>query len=155
MAINPLSAAKRMCERSDWSISNLELQKILYIAHMYNLGLKDAPLVSGRFEAWDYGPVQPEIYHRVKIYGARPIRNIFRSVSPAEDCPEKEMLDAAVDQLKDAKPGALVAATHWVKGAWAKHYAPGARNVVIPNEDIRQEYFDRQEKIKNERQVAS
>lgn len=155
MAIESLSAAKRMCDRSNWSISNLKLQKILYLAHMYHLGLNDAPLISGHFEAWDYGPVQPEIYHRVKIYGAEPVGNIFRSVSPAEDCPETEMLDAAVDQLTRAKPGALVAATHWKRGAWAKHYVPGARNIVIPDQDIRQEYLDRQEKLQSERQAAS
>ena len=143
MAISVTCAAKRMCERSGWSISNLALQKILYLAHMYHLGEHNAPLISGHFEAWDYGPVQPIIYHKLKIFGASPVRNIFRSVRDIEDGSEREMLDAAVEQLANAALGKLVTLTHWEKGAWAKNYIPGVRSIEIPDEDIKQEYDDR------------
>ena len=135
-------AVKRMCERSRWSISNLELQKILYLAHMFHLGLHDTPLIAGHFEAWDYGPVQPDAYHLVKIFGASPIRNIFRSVGEIESCSEKYMLDAAVDQLAEVEPARLVAITHREKGAWAKNYRPGCKNIEIPDEDIKREYHE-------------
>lgn len=32
--ISSLAAARRMCERSDWSLTNLHLQKMLYLAQM-------------------------------------------------------------------------------------------------------------------------
>jgi len=38
MTVSASAAAKRMCERSGWTLSNLELQKLLYIAHMFHLG---------------------------------------------------------------------------------------------------------------------
>jgi|GEM_PF-6636616 len=58
MAVHALSAARAICELRDWEVSNLELQKILYIAHMVYLGETDShPLIKENFEAWDYGPV--------------------------------------------------------------------------------------------------
>jgi len=133
-----------MCQRSGWSLSNLELQKIIYIAHMFHLGKTGEPLVSGQFEAWDYGPVHPTIYHKVKVFGASPVENVFHSVVDLPDeSPEASTIDAAVDQLGDSKPGRLVAITHWEGGAWTKHYTPGERCIAIPNEDILQEYTDR------------
>lgn len=143
MAVSPLAAAKRMCERSEWSLSNLELQKLLYIAHMFHLGEKGAPLIAGHFEAWDYGPVQPTVYHRLKVYGSSPVQNIFHSIGGVPDSPARVTLDDAVDKLGHESPGRLVAITHWEDGAWASFYEPGRRNVVIPNEAILKEYRDR------------
>lgn len=145
MAVSVHAAAKRMCERSGWSLSNLELQKLIYIAHMFYLGEHNEPLISGHFEAWDYGPVNPGLYHRVKIFGSGPVGNVFNGVEDIEDGPEAQTLDSAVDQLGGARPGKLVAITHWEDGAWAKHYAPGLHNIVIPNEDIRNEYLERKD----------
>jgi uncharacterized phage-associated protein len=51
MAVSVASAAKRLCEKTGWTLSNLELQKILYIAHMFHLGETGQPLVPGHFEA--------------------------------------------------------------------------------------------------------
>ena len=143
MAIPVLAAAKRLGERSGWSLSNLEMQKILYLAHMYCLGGRNSALVDGHFEAWDYGPVHPVLYHRAKIFGKSPVENIFHSVPELGDTEETRLLDQAVDQLATAPPGRLVAITHWDGGAWAKHYRPGGRHIVIPNDAIRQEYVDR------------
>lgn len=143
MPVSALAAAKRMGERSGWSLSNLELQKLLYIAHMFYLGTKGVPLISGHFEAWDYGPVQPVLYHYVKVFGSAPVENVFHSVPDLGSGDELSMLDDAVDQLGQASPGKLVAITHWENGAWAKSYKPGGRGITILNSAILQEYQDR------------
>ena len=70
-------AAKTICELSGWRISNLPLQKMLYLSHMFHWGRVKQPLIDGRFEAWNLGPVQPDLYHKVKPYGAAPIPDIF------------------------------------------------------------------------------
>ncbi len=149
MGLDSLSAAKRMCERSNWSMTNLTLHKILYIAHMYYLGLKSEPLVKGHFQAWIYGPVHPEIYHYVKVFGASPIGNIFRSIKDPPEGDLTDVLDQAVDQLSNTKPGTLIALTHREYGAWAKYYRSSIRNAIIPNEDIKNEYeeFQRRKKL--------
>lgn len=144
MAIPVLAAAKRLGEQSGWSLSNLEMQKLLYLAHMYCLGGRNRPLVDGYFEAWDYGPVHPVLYHRVKIFGKSPVENVFHAISDLNPAtPDVDLLDQSVKQFAHAAPGRLVAITHWDEGAWAKCYHPGARHVIIPNEVIRQEYIDR------------
>lgn len=143
MAVSALSAGKRLGEHSGWTLSNLAMQKLLYIAHMFHLGKYNArPLVSGQFEAWDYGPVHPILYHAVKQFGADPVQNIFRSVPSIGEGTETSLLNSAVDQLSDST-SRLVAITHWEDGAWASLYIPGKRGTPISNEAILKEYRDR------------
>lgn len=144
LAVSAMSAAKRLCEVADWKISNLELQKLLYISHMLHLGKTGQPLIDGWFEAWDYGPVQPEVYRSAKAFGRSPVGDVF-TFTPriAETAPEAQTIREAVEQLGGASPARLVSITHWEKGAWAKHYVPGGRGNFIPDQDILQEYRDR------------
>jgi uncharacterized phage-associated protein len=143
MTVPVLAAAKRLGERSGWSLSNLKMQKLLYLAHMYCLGGRGRPLVDGHFEAWDYGPVHPVLYHRVKIFGKSPVENIFRSVPDIGNEKDVDLIDQAVSQLSSLSAGRLVGITHSTESAWAKHYISGDQHVIIPNESIRQEFIDR------------
>lgn len=141
MPINPLAAAKELAARSDWKLSNLELQKILFLSQMFYMGHNDGlPLIEGAFEAWDYGPVHPLVYHRLKVFGREPVRNVFRSVDEIKDHEKAEFLAGAYDSMKDFPPSRLVAITHMADGAWDNNYVPGRRGIVIPNEDIMNEY---------------
>lgn len=141
MTVSVLSAAKRLAGRSGWTLSNLELQKILYLAHMFYLGRTNGePLVFGNFEAWDYGPVHPDLYRRAKIFGSDPVHNIFHEVDEPSEGPERDIIDEAYTSLGSAGSGRLVSATHRRGGAWYTHYVPGIRHCVIPNQDILREY---------------
>ena len=44
------------------TVSNLRLQKLLYFVQAQFIVQKDAPCFTERMEAWDYGPVVPEVY---------------------------------------------------------------------------------------------
>ena len=144
MTVSATAAAKRLCVRSGWRLSNLEVQKLLYIAHMLHLGRTGEPLIDGHFEAWDYGPVEPRLYHELKMFGADPVFNVFAGVRDLpDDSPEAMSLDQTQRMLADATPGRLVAITHRDDGAWARHYDSARRRVVIPNRDIAAEYLDR------------
>lgn len=147
MTISIFEAAKHLGKQAGWSVSNLKMQKILYIAHMHHLGNYGEPLVHGLFEAWDYGPVHPDLYHHAKIFGADPVKNIFRSYKNlTNEKTEIEILDAAAEQLVDISGAQLVATTHRKGGAWEKNYLPGVKGMKIPNEDILEEYRQRREK---------
>lgn len=54
-------------------ISNLKLQKLLYYAQGYHLAVFGRPLFPERIEAWAHGPVVPDVYHRFKEHGSRPV----------------------------------------------------------------------------------
>jgi uncharacterized phage-associated protein len=50
-------------------LTNLKLQKLLYYAQGWHLGLYGVPLFTDRIEAWVHGPVVPPLYRKYKNYG--------------------------------------------------------------------------------------
>jgi uncharacterized phage-associated protein len=55
-------------------LSNLKLQKLVYYAQGLHLVLHDGqPLFEDTIEAWNYGPVVPDLYHRYKEWSANGI----------------------------------------------------------------------------------
>ena len=52
------------------NITNLKLQKLPCYAQGLHLAMLDTPLFSNEIEAWNYGPVVPEIYHAYKEHRA-------------------------------------------------------------------------------------
>lgn len=151
MAVSALSAAKTVCELRDWNVSNLELQKVLYIAHMFHLGRTGQPLVAEGFEAWDYGPVAPELYHHVKGFGSGPVRNVFHWIDGVPvDAPEYAVLNEVADAARKASASKLVAITHAKDGAWAAYYLPGFRGISIPDDSIAEEYNKRDRAVAGE-----
>jgi uncharacterized phage-associated protein len=125
---------------SGWELSNLEIQKIAYIAEMLHLGREGEPLIAENWQAWSYGPVQPDLYHKAKIFGADPVKDIF-IVPPLKDGGTKHnAVNDAYDLMASLTPGQMIEVTHRPNGAWAATYIPGVRGRVIPKEAIREEY---------------
>ena len=142
--VSVLSAAKRLGNISDWSLTNLEMQKLLYIANMYHLGRHEEPLIDGHFEAWRYGPVHPTLFYAVGRFGTDHVENIFQEyVDIPNNSKAAESIDKTYRNLADFTPGRLTAITHWKEGALRKNYNPGVRGIPIPNEHIREEYNKR------------
>lgn len=140
MPIPTNSAARYICASSDWGVTNLALQKILYLAHMVHMGRSGQRLVDGEFEAWDYGPVMPDLYRTVKMFGDKPIQEVFFGAPRIFGTPEEETLRDACEHLLTRSPSELVAMTHRQNGAWAKNYVPGLKSIPIPDRDIIDEY---------------
>ena len=142
MAVSVLSAAKRLGEKSQWTLTNLHMQKMVYLTHMFYMAEVGSPLVRGQFEAWEFGPVHPELYHALKKYGSSLINAAALQRYPGvpDDGVEAKYLDAAAEQLPR---NGLVSITHWSGGAWHRNYRPGVRGIVIPNEHIVDEYRKR------------
>jgi uncharacterized phage-associated protein len=147
MAARLDSVAKFICERGGWKVTNLQIQKIIYLIQMFYMGQNDGSrLVDAGFEAWDYGPVVPRLYRKVRMFGARPIEDVFYDARPFKtDDPRRALMESASEQLLPLKPGELVDITHWTNGAWAKNYVPGIKGIGIPDNDIVAEYRARRE----------
>ena len=49
--VSTFSVAKSFCNKSGWTLSNLELQKMIYLAHMFYMGKHDKheSLIGGVF----------------------------------------------------------------------------------------------------------
>lgn len=145
MAARLDSVCKLICESGDWKVTNLQLQKVLYLAQMVHMGQNGGePLADAHFEAWDYGPVEPTVYRKVRMFGSGPIQDVFTEARPFKQTdPRRALLKQVCADLLPRRAGELVEITHWKDGAWARHYEAGARGTPIPNADIVAEYHDR------------
>jgi len=144
MSVSVFSAARHLCDASAWTLSNLKLQKILYLAHMVHLGEHGGPLIHEGFEAWNYGPVSPDLYRRVKAFGSEPVRNVFHGYPAPPEGSAAAAMDEVYAQVGNWTAGQLVRVTHRKNGAWDKTYIPGALGIPIPDALILQEYRDRE-----------
>lgn len=134
--------AKTVCELAGWNLSHLKLQKILYILQMFYLGEKGKPLFYANFEAWDFGPVEPNLYKKLKSAGAD---NIPRWLFILEDTisrddPDYEFIENLTNILLEKSPSFLVNYVHDSKSAWKKVYKKGEKNIPITNKDMKEEY---------------
>jgi uncharacterized phage-associated protein len=144
MAIHYATAAQRICARGNWLVTNLALQKILYLSQMVHMGEHSgARLVDATFQAWDYGPVVVDLYQSVKFFGNQPIQAGFFNAPVIDGMPEAATIDSACDFLLQKSAGELVAMTHWKDGAWAHNYRPNIKGIIIPDSDIIAEYHAR------------
>lgn len=108
------------------SITNLALQKLLYFAHALFLIERKRPLVSGYFEAWEFGPVHPAVYQSFKVARDRPItfralkRNLITGATEEIEAPLEPNVTQHVSRIMAQygalTPGQLVKISH-AKGA--------------------------------------
>lgn len=59
------------------SITPMQLQKLMYFTNGWHLEIfKGEELIDRKFEAWQFGPVLPEIYIEFKHNGSSPIQTL-------------------------------------------------------------------------------
>ena len=84
MAYNALDIARYVIKYSndrDYGVSNLKLKKILYFIQAYFLTQTNSPCFKEPIEAWDFGPVVPDVYKQYKAYGGTDIPTMKSYVS--------------------------------------------------------------------------
>ncbi|EDM30252.1 hypothetical protein RTM1035_18245 [Roseovarius sp. TM1035] len=152
-AYDPRTIANLMLDEADkrgWKITNLALQKLLYFAHGIHLTRNKRPLVSGYFEAWQYGPVHPAVYRAFKPSGAAPIVNRAVAKDPltckTRELPKPtdvEIIDLVSDVMRSyghLPPGRLVDLSHAKDSPWSvivdKARTGVAFGMQIPNDVI-------------------
>ncbi len=115
-------------DRVGFRITNLVLQKLLYFTHCIFLIETKRPLVSGYFEAWQYGPVHPAAYKAFRSARSEPIE--FRA--KAQDILTGKLTEIAEPDDQDVRrhvfnvlssygrlsPGRLVDVAHARGSPW-------------------------------------
>jgi uncharacterized phage-associated protein len=127
-------------------LSNLQLQKLVYIAHGYLLGWKGRPLVKDPIQAWRYGPVIEEVYHHFKESGRNkvPTDGIDAlEFDPIFDPDEEKCLSGVLELYGRDTPESLISITHQDDTPWDKIWNTiGKRQLFaeIPNDLIKDHY---------------
>lgn len=127
------------------SVTPLELIKLTYLAHGWSLGLRGEALVSESAEAWQYGPVFPDLYHAIKRYRAAPVADVprngvelFGEEQVSED--EQSLIAAVYEAYKGLNGVQLSALTHQPGTPWDMAWKAPGRNTKIPNDAIQRHY---------------
>jgi len=144
----------------------MHLQKLVYIAHGWNLAIYNEPLTSDAPMAWDYGPVYRDLWIALRRYGKSPVTKKIKiddfdlashfgvidaselgaslsdqlSEAPLSE-EQRELVERVFDLYGKFHAFQLSALTH-VKGTpWHDVYKKkGQKYSVIPNELIRDHF---------------
>ena len=131
----------------------MHVQKLVYIAHGWNLAVNNEPLIDESFVAWDYGPVVLTLFQALRRYGAGTVARLIRNgddlpndygvgaepVTTKLSLAENQVIDQIWNEFKNFKAFQLSELTNKSGSPWEKSYKKGM-NVLIPNQKI-QDYF--------------
>jgi uncharacterized phage-associated protein len=85
-----IDLAKKSDDPTRKKLTPMKLQKLVYFAHGWNLGLHHKPLIDEEVQAWRFGPVVNSIYHEFKRFGNDSINGYatdFDVNAPLDDQP--------------------------------------------------------------------
>ena len=146
-------------ENAGKTVDPMRIQKLVYFTHGWHLGLGHGPLASSRLEAWQWGPVFPDLYHAVKRWGRQPILDripVFRasrngrngwiggltapSLPPGETF-ALQLVERVWNVYGHLSGPAMSQLTHMPGTPWRKvRRAPGGRGAEIPD-DLIEAYY--------------
>lgn len=122
------------CTKDRFPISNLQLQKILYYIQREFLQ-QGINAFSEEIEAWQFGPVVPEVYKQYCGFGALPIRMRYEVGLEPNDA---NIVNAIIEKKRILNPWDMVGDTHSPGKAWDLIYRDGlGDHQIIPKELIR------------------
>lgn len=124
------------CFKEGKPVTNLRLQKLLYFIQGYSYCCKNKEMFEEDMQAWQYGPVVPEVYFAYNGYSGAPIRREYNDIAICDN--DKNIIDRVISVLEKYKDWELVDATHEKDSPWDKHQ--NKFSVVIPKEEIKN-YF--------------
>lgn len=140
-ALEVANAFLRLAKRENKPLTNMQLQKLVYIAHGFYLALLNDPLFDDEIEAWDFGPVIPNLYHKLKKYGAGEVTDVLPVENEIEsNSPESKIIDTVWDSYKEYSAEELSAMTHNNATPWNQVWKKGERHSIIPDAIIRSHY---------------
>jgi uncharacterized phage-associated protein len=145
-AHDPRAIANEFLKLKNGPANQMWLQKLVYMAHGWNLAINDAPLVSGRIEAWDGGPVMRLIWEHIRDFG-RNASGLFGKSSDepfVADLSERER--AVIEHVWKRYGGytgqQLSDMTHQEGTPWSNAYFGRGRNARLLDDDIKQHFTD-------------
>ena len=130
-----------LAKDSNVSLSNMQLQKLVYIAFGYYAAILNEPLFEDEIQAWNYGPVIPNLYHLLKKYGAGEVTDfVDASTTITADDPASKIIEGVWNTYIKYDGIQLSKLTHEEGTPWSNVWNKDQRNATIPLAVIRQHY---------------
>lgn len=145
-AITVAAALLNKANEKGLVLTPMQLLKLVYIAHGWMLGLCSRPLIHEDVEAWQYGPVIPEVYHAVKHFRDSPVTSVAFAGPAPLDAEESDLIDQVLDIYGKKNGIALSSITHKPGTPWDKTWNSYGKNAKISNDLIESHYSDLYEK---------
>ena len=108
--------------------TQIEIQKLLFFSYEAYLIRRRAKLVKGYFEAWEYGPVHPDVYRAFKKYQGKPITEFATKTDPFTgevtdiddvfESSDRRHITEIVAKLSGLSAFELVELSHAPNGPW-------------------------------------
>lgn len=125
-------------------LTPMQVLKLVYIAHGWNLALHDRPLIDQPVEAWQYGPVIRDLYNAMKGFGGGSVRGplpVGFGSNGDELSDDESDLVGQVFRLYGRMNGVeLSRITHAFNTPWRQVYTPGKHGSVISPDLIADHY---------------
>lgn len=139
-------ALLRFATQDSRTLTPMELVKLTYLCHGWHLAFTGKPLTSDEPQAWQYGPVYPDLYHSVKNFRAGAVTNVPEGGLECFGVPEineqtQKIIKSVYDAYKNLNGVQLSALTHQEGTPWHKVW-DGSRNKSIPQELIESHFND-------------
>jgi uncharacterized phage-associated protein len=131
----------------DRPVNQMWLQKLVYMAHGWNLAINHEPLVDGRIEAWDGGPVFRTIWNHMRDFGRNAKDGLF---GKGDKDPfhagitdrERSVIEHVWKRYGGYSGLELSEMTHQEGTPWSNAYFGKGRNAALDNEDIKQHFVE-------------
>lgn len=140
-AIAIANAFLELAESEGKRLTNMQLQKLVYIAHGYSLATLNKPLFYNNVHAFEWGPVIPKLYKKLSSYGAGSITG--KIATEDESVPQTSVEMNLINQVWKAYGNfsgpKLSAITHRTGTPWSLTWSSN-RFGVIDNEIIAEHY---------------
>ena len=127
-------------------ITNLKLNKLCYYAQCWSLVKLGRPLFSDEIQAWDYGPVIPDVYHTFKVCGRNPIGEPSEHFDETLlDSDELTLLIDVYSSYGKYTPNELITMTHKPGAPWDEVYEEHMNNPIPTPSMVR--YFSKSNEL--------
>ncbi|MCZ8437212.1 Panacea domain-containing protein [Achromobacter xylosoxidans] len=142
--LNVADAILKIAKAQGKTLTPMQLMKLVYIAHGWSLGIRDQDLFGNRIEAWQYGPVIPDLYHATKQFGRNGIP--LDMIGSPDDMPvsaaDQAFLEDVFRKYGHLDGIQLSYLTHQSGTPWDQVYQPGRQRIEIPDHLIQSHYID-------------
>lgn len=128
-----------LAKKDGVNITPMKLLKITYIAYGWFSISGDGRLFADKIEAWQYGPVIPNLYRNIKKFKDSPITEQIGDASKLEEN-KQNWVNKVYELYRGYNSLQLSSMTHQDNSPWHQVYKSDIRSIEIPDNNIKNYY---------------